>query len=278
MKGPVKIILAVLIGLITTLIVISYIQTKEAEFMGLGPQAEVYVAVRDIEEGEVFTEKMVRKIRIPDKPGIKQPGAFEAPRDQEKLLGKYSIVPIKANEQVIQTKVAETPNQSLAMVLRNWPGTRTVTLTLGGAERAVAGMIRPGDHVDIIGLFNYNIGGEKVREIRYFLQNVEILAMDQQLGYGPKKGRAEQSEGRPSYSTITLAVPPEEVLRLTLANKLGTFYYTLRPADDETTKAYPALDAEKVLGNPAPVWQEADERQRFLPPDFLKNLSRVPRQ
>lgn len=277
MGAGIKLVVAVLLGLFTAIIVVMYLQAKEAEYLGQGPQVTLMVAAKDIAEGDRISAEMLKTARVPDKTSIKQPGSFEE-KDKDKIVGKYAMVPIKLNEQVVTTKLVESPDQSLATIMKTWPGTRTVTLAVGGTEASVAGMLRPGDYVDIIGLFTYNIGGQKVEEIRYFEQYVQIVALDQLTGYGTR-GKSGGTEKGPdtekaNYSTVTFAVQPQDALKLILAHKLGRFYYTLRPADDEGKKvAYEPFTAEKILGSQHPVWREADERQQFLPPDFLKNMA-----
>lgn len=277
MGAGVKLVIAILLGLFTAIVVILYLQSKEAEYEGKGPQVTIMVAGRDIAEGDRISAEMLKTARIPDKTSVKQPGSFEE-KDKDKIVGKYAMVPIKLNEQIVTTKLVESPDQSLATILKTWPGTRTVTLSVGGSDASVAGMLRPGDYVDIIGLFTYNIGGQKVEEIRYFEQYVQIVALDQLTGYGVR-GKSQGTEKGPDtqrlgYGTVTFAVQPQDALKLILANKLGRFYFTLRPADDEGKKvAYEPFTAEKILGSQHPVWREADERQQFLPPDFLKNFA-----
>lgn len=275
MSSGLKMVVAVLLGLIMAIVVMMYLQAKEAQYLGQGLRTRLWVASRDIPEGERIREEMIHVIEVPDLVGVKQPGSFEE-KDKEQIVGKYAVVPIKSNEQLMKTKLVETPEQSLATIMKTWPNSRTVTLPVGGADASVASMLRPGDYVDIIGLFNYNIGGRKVEEIRYFEQYVQLVALDQQTGYGRKlqsQQTGQETVGALQYGTITLAVTPENALRLILGSKLGKFYLTLRPADDEGKKLpLTPLRSEDVLGNDIPIWREADERQQFLPPELLRNL------
>ena len=278
MGSSLKLIIAILLGLFAAIIVVTYLQSKEAEYLGQGPQVKLVIAKRDIAEGDRLSPEMLGTATVPDRISVKQPGAFDE-AEMDEVIGKYALVPIKLNEQVVKTKLVDSPEQSLSTIMKTWPGTRTVTISTGGDTNNVASMLRPGDVVDIIGLFNYNVGGRRVEEIRYFEQALRIVALGQETGYGVRKKEYDnQGEEKTnlSYSTVTFAVEPERALRLILGSRLGTFYLTLRPADDEgAVVARENLDAQKILGNTNPIWREADERQQFLPPELFSGLQRA---
>jgi pilus assembly protein CpaB len=274
MGTRIKLIVAVFLGLFAALMVIMYLQAKEQEYMGRGALVPVMVAATDLQQWTKIEERHLAVKHIPE--AYKQPGGF-LEQDKAKILGQVAVAPIARDEQVITTKLAEGKEQSLAAVLAASGEKRTVTISIGN-EAGVAGMLRPTDYVDIIGLFSYNVGGRRVEEIRYFEQNVLILALDQQMTYlqQPKTNDPNEKTNF-SYGTATLAVSPENALRILLASKLGQLYFTLRPAGDaRKPEVIEPFTAEKLLGNAYPIWREADERRSFLSPEVLKNLQRTP--
>ena len=77
MGSGLKLIIAILLGLFAAIIVVTYLQTKEAEYLGQGPQVHLVVASRDIAEGDRISPDMLRTARVPDRVSVKQPGSFE---------------------------------------------------------------------------------------------------------------------------------------------------------------------------------------------------------
>ncbi|MFN7974813.1 MAG: Flp pilus assembly protein CpaB [Acidobacteriota bacterium] len=277
MGSKIKLVVALLMGLFAAMIVVIYLQTKEAEYLGKGQLEPRIVAKQNIPQWTEIDDRMIGISRVPA--GFKQPGSF-LEQDKGKVVGQIAIAPILKDEQITATKLAENKEQSLATILAASGGKRTVTIGISG-EAGVASMLKPADYVDIIGMFTYNIGGRRVEEARYFKQNVLILALDTQTGYITKP-RTDPKTGKPietyQYGSATLAVSAEDALRILLANKLGKLYFTLRPAgDDHREEVITPIQAKDILGNDFPIWREADERASFLPPDVLKTMANLPK-
>jgi len=59
----------------------------------------------------------------------KQPGSF-LEQDKQKIIGQVCIAPIKKDEQILTTKLAEGKEQSLASILAATGERRTVTIAI----------------------------------------------------------------------------------------------------------------------------------------------------
>jgi len=95
---------------------------------------------------------------------------------------------------------------------------------------AVASMIRPNDHVDIIGTFRFPTAeGESALDTvtLTLLQNVTVLAVGQQLSTTIDEGRRGSS-----YTSLTLSITPEEAELLVFAQQKGKLTFTLRNPRD----------------------------------------------
>jgi len=108
------------------------------------------------------------------------------------------------------------------------PGERAFTIRVDN-ETGVAGLIRPGDFVDIMGTFdNGSIPPRKVTMT--ILQAVPVLAIGSLVGTGGVKNQARQAT---SYTTITLSVTPEEAELIEFARRKTRLVFTLRNVDDQ---------------------------------------------
>ncbi len=148
------------------------------------------------------------------------------------------------------------------------------------------GLIVPGDRVDVIGLFEIKANNrDPLPMATTLLQNVEVLAVAQQLVGDDQKGNSSRigravgsaagldkaagaldSSGlartepavQPLAKTVTLSVAPEEAQRLALGEQFGTVRLSLRPYGDtsvanisETTLSGFRLPAGDPVAEPA---------------------------
>ena len=126
---------------------------------------------------------------------------------------------------------------------------RAVSINASGAA-AVSGMVRPNDHVDVIGTFSFPKtapdGKTVVQELVTctILQNVLVLA----TGKDTAKSAPLHVQGGTSYSTVTLEVSPREAEMLVFAEQIrGRLTLTLRNRNDTSyEKELPQVDFAKI--------------------------------
>lgn len=142
-----------------------------------------------------------------------------------------------------------------AMIMTSDFATLEVARTLAGRipsqERAmtipvdaisgVAGLLRPGDRVDILGTFPVHGEDDLIPEaggsdsIGYvtmsLLQNVTLLAVGQEIS----DIQARDQGGRGNYSNVTLSLTPDEAELLVIAQTRGNLMLLLRNRDDLET-------------------------------------------
>ena len=128
---------------------------------------------------------------------------------------------------------------------------RAVSINASGAA-AVSGMVRPNDHVDVIGTFTFPKtsadGKTVVQELVTctILQNVLVLA----TGTETAKSAASQNFGGGAYATVTLEVSPREAEMLVFAEQIkGRLSLTLRNRNDTSyERELPQVDFAKIRG------------------------------
>jgi pilus assembly protein CpaB len=149
-------------------------------------------------------------------------GAITSP---ERVLFRTARSTILAGQPIVESDlypVGETP--TLAEQLP--PGMRAVTFAVD-RNNALGGLVLPESYVDISLTVNSNdprLGGVATKTI---LERVMVLATSEQRY--PSEERLERT-----FRSVTVAVTPEQVNRLILAQRYGTLSITLRGEQEET--------------------------------------------
>jgi pilus assembly protein CpaB len=209
------IIIAVAMGLLAVVLVNIYLKGQRPP---LRKEARVLVAAKDISKGAVIDYDMLAFKAMPV--NFVQPGALGS---RESAVGKTALATIMAGEQILATKLA-APGTGLTLAGKTPPGKRAVTIGLE-ASSAAGGMIRPGDHVDVLAIFT-----NPAVTITLF-QDILVLAVGKEMvpEEGGRRGRGKETVSATRRETITLALSPQGVQVLTVAIEQGKIRLTLRP-------------------------------------------------
>jgi len=165
---------------------------------------------------------------------------LDTPATRAELLGAMIRRTVPAGEVLLPAQVMRAGDRGfLAAVLG--AGMRAATVGVD-AVTGTAGLIWPGDHVDLIltetiddpsAALGHRIAGETV------LHNVRVIAIDQELMQGataPASGTVPNaSQGR----TVTLEVSPENAERIAVATRLGHLSLSVISADMPDPPATP---------------------------------------
>jgi len=125
---------------------------------------------------------------------------------------------------------------------------RAVSINCSGAA-SVSSMVRPNDHVDVIGTFDlsdgtHGAGRAKSLVTCTILQNVLVLAT------GSRTAKTRETAFNGGYSTVTLEVTPREAEMLAFSEQIkGRLVLSLRNRNDTSyEKELPKVDFEKIRG------------------------------
>jgi pilus assembly protein CpaB len=226
------IVVAVIFGALAVFLTNMYFQQKEEAFRV--EEAQVLIASEDIAKGAVIDYDMLGFKLIPV--DFIEPKALGS---KESAVGKTAMVTIMEGEQVLSGKLAAPGVGGLTLANKTPPGKRAFTIGLEEAS-AVGGMLRPGDHVDVLGIFtNPSI-------ILALFQDILVLAVGQEMiAEKEEKPRRAGIAGSRGRETVTLALTPQEVQIITVAMQQGKLRLTLRPRM-EVSRALPAVDLSQL--------------------------------
>jgi pilus assembly protein CpaB len=228
---------AVLAMLLTS----SYLAGQKRKLLNWSEPITVLVATRDILENIQINEEMVKEEYVPRK--FVQPGALEI---LEHAVGRVTVAPVRKGEQVTDTKLVTFGRES-GLAVKLPQGKRAVTIAVDDVT-GVAGTIKPENFVDVLATFDF--GSEASAKIYTYtiLEAVHVLAVGDDMGAGNMAGKMQKKEdkglfggGNPMNAlgdlgkkkTVTLALSPEDVQKVVLAQESGTVTLSLRPQWEE---------------------------------------------
>jgi pilus assembly protein CpaB len=218
----------------------------------------------------VVSNNLVERQEVPLK--LVAPGALTS---EAQLKGKVLQASLSQGQQIVSSQLMAPEQESLAFRVKD--GMRAVSVTIDRA-RAVAGLITPGDRVDVIATFEYevlsegnvtlgqllpseeierikietglDINSSKSSVTRTVLQQAEVLHIDppDKLAAASRKPTEGEGDGEteaPDLPVAVLMVTPEEAEKLVFAEEIGVVSFALVPAEDREKVSTPG----RMLGN-----------------------------
>jgi Flp pilus assembly protein CpaB len=180
----VAVVLAALAALMTSYYVTNY---KRHVQQGAKP-ATVYVASQDIPAGTAGSDAMGMLKKKTVTQSAVAPGAISKPAEVKKLIASQRIY---AGEQVTVNRFASVSQSGIQGSLK---GTLRAYEIAGNSNQVLAGIVKAGDHVDVVANFSYKIAGQsqngdlKYAATKIVLRNVKVLRAPSAPGTASKLG------------------------------------------------------------------------------------------
>jgi len=265
MKGKPAIIISILFGVLGFVFVHLYLRSREAELLQIADERTVVVAVSDILPGTAIEENMIIETAVPLK--FVQPSAFTSVRE---TVGQIAAIPIQKDSQVLGTAMTSV-GRSLATKIPR--GMRAVSLAVTDVT-GVSSLVAANNYVDVLATVKLGsgLGASNQRVfVTTIFQNVMVLAVGSDLGevrtVSPDQDAMAMlaQQEREKFTTVTLALTPQQAQDLVLVQDIGDITLALRSFRDENeTAAIPRSNATAVFGvaegevvpRRTPSWQE----------------------
>ena len=254
MKNKAVLIVAVLFGLLAAFLMRTYLSTKANEFKRLVDRfnathgtTDVLCFKKDVPGGTSLSRDVIGKMTVPEA-GLRGQALSEA--NLNDILGRKILVGHRKGDILFWSDI-EGGNPvagGLAADIRR--KMRALSINVSGAA-AVSGMVKPNDHVDVIGTFSFPKASPDGKNVLQelvtctILQNVLVLATGKETAKTPAP-----LFGGGSYSTVTLEVTPREAEMLVFAEQIkGRLVLSLRNRNDTSyEKELPQVDFAKIRG------------------------------
>lgn len=240
-RPTIPLILSIALGTVAVIMVRGYISgEKKSMKKGLEP-VRVVVAGRNISANDPITASMIATRDVPKK-FVHANSVY--PEEVDILVGRELLYPVRAGDPVLwmDFKGGERYRGFSSMIRE---GERALTLKIDETSN-IAGLLQPGDHIDIIGTFkppDYDAGKREIETTITLLQNVVVLATGRITS--ARSGSVRHSR---EMGSITVLVSPEEAELLIHAQQIGRLQSILRnPKDIETFEALPRITFGDIL-------------------------------
>lgn len=211
---------ALLLGLVTSILVFSWLQNEKNRLMAapipLSQNVQVLVANADLSWGTKLTQEMMQMQELP--PGAIPEGHFTS---LEAINDRVLLVDIKRNELLLESKLAPLGTTGGGVAAVTDPNKRAMSVKVDDVI-GVAGFIKPADHVDVMVTIEPEAGKQGNTVAKMILENVKVLAAGTQM---ERKGKDEEPK---QVQVITVEVDVEEAEKLALASNQGRLRLALR--------------------------------------------------
>jgi pilus assembly protein CpaB len=238
--------LALICGVTAALGVTQFLAQPAAPQAAAIETTKLPVATVHIKRGDRIIETMITEKDWPK--DLAPEGAI---LNKEELIGKIAQSPLYPTEPFLAAKVGETERFS-GLVKK---GMRAYTILTPNDASLVAGLITPGDKVDVLFTDRTSqkefTGGGSTTPL---LQNIEVMAVGNDLG----ENDARQKEAKDMRS-VTLAVTLDMATKLALAQQLGTLHLALRSEQDQATGLAAAITLNELMRTMYPALNVKDE-------------------
>jgi len=214
------VVLPLAAGLAVSLIAYRHLSSLEAS--GKPPTVDVVVAARAIAPRTVITKDMLALKAFPKE--------FLSPAfltSMEQAVGRVATTAIAEGEILYRSRLAEK-GEKTGFSTRIPPGKRAVTVAVNEIS-GVAGLIEPGDRVDVLVTLPREIAGKE--KSRLVIEDVAVIAVGQSV-----EVRDPSAKDVKTYASATLSVTPEQATLIAFGERNGVLKLALRSPSDSSSR------------------------------------------
>lgn len=258
-------ILALLLAVVVMIMMAIILLPKDTEKAQTEePKKAVLVARQTIPAYAEITEDMLELVEYPE-----SAVAPNAVTDLESAVGCRSLVEISAKEVLMSNHLLKQEDIAGGLALLLDDGMRAMSVRVDNVT-GVSNLLKVGNKVDVIVVLEVpetalpedeeeNAAAEpeqtaenpdeeeendaRVVVSKMLLQNIEVVALNTAL-----IGTSLDDDGNPGYTTVTLAVLPQDAVSLALACNEGSVYLIERPQNDDAETETDFIKIEDIVG------------------------------
>jgi pilus assembly protein CpaB len=216
MKPKSILFIAILSGLISTILFYLMMNAEAAEVEQEEEKVRVAVAAEDIEKDQQITEEQVTVKEIPA--DQLHEGMVE---DAAQPVQQYALVEIKQGEVLMQHRMQHKEEETDVVSRKINDGQRGTSIEVTYVT-GISNLIQPEDYVDVFLI----TGDDEHTETELILEKIRVLAIGEQMTEEKTDGSEEY------YQAVTLEITPEEALEVIHANARGDLHLALYSKSD----------------------------------------------
>ncbi len=239
-NNAVVLVVALVLGTVAAILARNWLLSHSRANLAQGGTGTIVVAAAPLAFGTQLSPENIKE--IPWSTSALPEGAFATAQELLNDGRRMALASIARNEPVMRSKIT-APGQRAALSSLLDPGKRAVTVRVDDV-RGVAGVIQPGDRVDVVLIRGETQSKSKDGYSDVILQSVKVLAIDQITGERPEQPTIAKA--------VTLEVSAEDAQKILLATDIGRLSLILRqPAEASAEPVHRVT--EQDLGEAPPV-------------------------
>ncbi len=230
--------ISVLAGLAAFVIFSRHVDKRMEELGLAGKKVKVLVLRKNLLRGEAIPDETIlaRKEMFASDLTRTRDGILEIELTGEnikEIVGRRLAVSVDRGQPLRWTDFEDSARRrrdTFAHIINREYNHRALSIAVDNVS-SVSGLIRPNDHVDILGTFRFpqlRSQADVETMTLTLLQNVTVLAVGQYY----HQGRIRNSGRDRGYTTLTLSVTAKEAEMLVFAQQKGLLTFTLRHPED----------------------------------------------
>lgn len=232
-----NILIAVGLAVVAALLTVFYVSNYKSTVRSDAETVSVLVAAADIPQGmlgqQIVEKKLLTTQEIPRKAIVN--GTIAKPED---INGLIATQPIYIGEQVTARRFGPLEAAGVRDSLR---GTYRVMQITGDEAQLLQGVLRPGDHVDIVASIKYPSEDSQKHFSKVVLSDVLVLRTS-----GEDDSQASVVDPNGGDGWVMLRLTDSQAQRLYFVYANNDWWLTLRPGLNDATSPDAALIADSV--------------------------------
>jgi len=244
--------IAVALAVLAALMISYYVTSYKRHIQQGASSVAVLVATRDIPAGtsgaEVNTQHLLRSITVTRSAVV--PGAISNGAEGTNLVATQTTY---AGEQVSSRRFA---SQSAGGVRASITGSQRVMQIPGDANQLLAGTLKAGDHVDVVGSWAWPNTSSSLRVGKVVVRDVLVLIAPSSLGLGAAQHITTGPQGQLSAQ---LQLTDQQAQQVWWLIQNGTWSLALRPTFHGTDASHGAETPSTMLGHAPDPGQGVNE-------------------
>lgn len=214
MRSKLVLLLALVMGIITTFLFFKYMQQFNAEKVSTTHTVSVVVAKEEIQNNEKITADKLEVVNIPEKNVLP-----ENIKTTEQAVGKTATSMIAKGEPILTHRLVSEKEETIYVSRKVREDYRAVSVG-ANFNQSVSNLMEPEDEVDVIYSKGNKLQGTVVSVI--LLEKARVLAVGRKI-LTPDDKKEPYAE----YSSVTLELKPQDALKLVNASEQGNIHFIL---------------------------------------------------
>ncbi|MGM7777611.1 Flp pilus assembly protein CpaB [Arthrobacter sp. KNU-44] len=229
-------IVALVLAVVGTLLLVSYVQGAEARAQRDLQPVDVLVVQSQIPSGAT-ADSIKAAVKLVSLPQASVPNG--ALKSLDGLQGKVAATDLLPGEALVGARLVDPNTLAAPGSVPVPPGMQEISVQLE-AQRVIGGRIQAGDTVGVIVLFADGAAGETAQQVFHKVMVTSVQRADSKPSTTAQDPKAQANTQLPSGSLlVTVARNDVDSAKIALAAQFGTIWLTKEPAS--TTESAPTV-------------------------------------